>query len=102
VSEFFELLSALFRQIISNPETTLVAPPDLWPPGSAEQQLLGDFQAAVQAIHMHHQKMERVLAQQMETHLREQATLLEISQILASALELKPGLILDQLRVIIK
>jgi hypothetical protein len=51
---------------------------------------------------MHHQKMERVLAQQMETHLREQATLLEISQILASALELKPGLILDQLRVIIK
>ena len=37
----------------------------------------------------------------MEAHTREQSTLLEISQTLASALELQPGLILDQLRVII-
>jgi signal transduction histidine kinase len=37
----------------------------------------------------------------VEARTREQSTLLEISQTLASALELKPGLILDQLRVII-
>jgi signal transduction histidine kinase len=38
----------------------------------------------------------------VELHTREQSTLLEISQTLASALELKPGLILDQLRVLIE
>jgi len=38
----------------------------------------------------------------METHMREQATLLEISQTLASALALEPGLILDQLQVIVE
>jgi signal transduction histidine kinase len=37
----------------------------------------------------------------VEARNREQSTLLEISQTLASALELQPGLILDQLRVII-
>ncbi|MBN1581097.1 MAG: PAS domain S-box protein, partial [Anaerolineae bacterium] len=45
---------------------------------------------------------ERLLQQRVEAHTREQLTLLEISQTLASALELKPGLILDQLRVIIE
>ncbi len=45
---------------------------------------------------------ERLLRQQVEDRTREQSTLLEISQTLASALELKPGLILDQLRVIIE
>ncbi len=44
---------------------------------------------------------EQLLRQQVEDRIREQSTLLEISQTLASALELKPGLILDQLRVII-
>jgi PAS domain S-box-containing protein len=44
---------------------------------------------------------EQVLQQRVEARTREQSTLLEISQTLASALELKPGLILDQLRVII-
>jgi GAF domain-containing protein len=38
----------------------------------------------------------------VKARTREQSTLLEISQTLASALELKPGLILDQLRVIIE
>jgi signal transduction histidine kinase len=37
----------------------------------------------------------------VEARTREQSTLLEVSQTLASALELQPGLILDQLRVII-
>jgi PAS domain S-box-containing protein len=37
-----------------------------------------------------------------EARAREQSTLLEISQTLASALELQPALILDQLRVIIE
>ena len=44
---------------------------------------------------------EQVLQQRVEARTREQSTLLEISQTLASALELQPGLILDQLRVII-
>ena len=44
---------------------------------------------------------ERLLRQQVAARIREQSTLLEISQKLASALELKPGLILDQLRVIV-
>ena len=38
----------------------------------------------------------------VEARAREQSTLLEISQTLASALELQPGLILDQLRVIVE
>ena len=45
---------------------------------------------------------ERILHERVELHTREQATLLDISQTLASALELKPGLILDQLRVLIE
>jgi two-component system nitrate/nitrite sensor histidine kinase NarX len=45
---------------------------------------------------------ERMLHERVELHTREQSTLLEISQTLASALELKPGLILDQLRVLIE
>jgi PAS domain S-box-containing protein len=44
---------------------------------------------------------EQLLQQRVEARTREQTTLLEISQTLASALELQPGLILDQLRVII-
>ena len=44
---------------------------------------------------------ERVQAER-EAHTREQSTLLEISQTLASALELQPALILDQLRVIVE
>lgn len=53
-----------------------------------------DVSARVQA--------EQLLRQQVEARMREQSTLLEISQTLASALELKPSLILDQLRVIIE
>jgi PAS domain S-box-containing protein len=53
-----------------------------------------DVSARVQA--------EQLLRQQVEARTREQSTLLEISQTLTSALELKPGLILDQLRVIIE
>jgi len=44
---------------------------------------------------------DRNLQQQVETSGREQTALLEISQTLASALELKPALILEQLRVLI-
>ena len=44
---------------------------------------------------------EQYLLEEVETRTREQATLLEVSQTLASALQLKPGLILDQLRVIL-
>ena len=46
-------------------------------------------------------KAESVLLKQVAAHAREQSTLLEISQTLAFALDLRPGLILDQLRVIV-
>ncbi len=45
---------------------------------------------------------EQLLLQQEEVRQREQSILLDISHALASSLELKPDLILDQLRVIIK
>ncbi len=44
---------------------------------------------------------EQSLNQRVKARTREQSTLLEISHILASTLELQPGLILDQLREII-
>jgi two-component system nitrate/nitrite sensor histidine kinase NarX len=44
---------------------------------------------------------EHLLQQRVEARTREQSILLEISQTLASALELQPGLILDQLQAII-
>lgn len=45
---------------------------------------------------------EKILSKQVESQMREQATLLAISHTLASTLELQPGLILDQLREIIE
>jgi PAS domain S-box-containing protein len=45
---------------------------------------------------------EQIRIAQIDTRMREQATLLAISHTLASTLELQPGLILDQLREIIE
>ena len=45
---------------------------------------------------------EYMLKQRMMVRVQEQSTLLQISQILASTLELQPDLILDQLRVLIQ
>jgi PAS domain S-box-containing protein len=45
---------------------------------------------------------EKTLGKQIESQMREQATLLAISHTLASTLEFQPGLILDQLREIIE
>jgi PAS domain S-box-containing protein len=45
---------------------------------------------------------EKILSEQIDMQIREQATLLAISHTLASTLELQPGLILDQLREIIE
>ncbi|MFZ1041169.1 MAG: PAS domain S-box protein [Anaerolineales bacterium] len=45
---------------------------------------------------------EQLLLQQEEVRQREQSTLLDISHTLASTLELKPDLILDQLQVIVE
>ena len=47
-------------------------------------------------------QIEQLLSKRVEIRTHEQATLLEISYILASTLELQPGLILDQLRKIIE
>ena len=49
----------------------------------------------------HRVRSEQMLQHRVEARTYEQSTLLEISQTLASALELRPGLILDQLRMII-
>ena len=45
---------------------------------------------------------ETLLHQRVETHAREQSTLLEISRTLASALELPPVLILEEMRKIVE
>jgi two-component system nitrate/nitrite sensor histidine kinase NarX len=45
---------------------------------------------------------EKILDQQIEDRIREQATLLAISHTLASTLEFQPGMILDQMREIIE
>jgi PAS domain S-box-containing protein len=47
-------------------------------------------------------RAEKLLRQQAEVRRREQSTLLDISHTLASTLEVKPDLILDQLQIIIK
>jgi signal transduction histidine kinase len=94
---FYALLSSLFHQIASPPDTPPVIPLDQWPDGSQERLLLEDFQRALTALQARNEERQV----QMAARMREQSTLLEISQTLASALELKPGIILDQLRVII-
>ncbi len=89
--DFYTLLSDLFQQMAHFPEAPLAVPLQPWPAGSQEQRLLKDLQAAL-----------TVLQQQVEARTHEQATLLDISQTLASGLELQPGLILDQLRKIVE
>lgn len=108
-SDFYALLSDLFRQMASSPQALPTIPLDNYPSGSAEHQLLLDLQTALQArnsdrqFHVEESQRQNFVRQHwMKAHMREQATLLEISQILASALELKPGLILDQLLQIIE
>jgi signal transduction histidine kinase len=97
-SDFYVLLTSLFHQMALTPDAPPVVPKEQWPVGSQEQLLLEDFQTALAALQARNQERQS----QMEAHMREKSTLLEISQTLASALELKPGLILDQLRVIIE
>lgn len=97
-SNFYTLLSSLFQQIIHSPDTPLIIPLTQWPDNSQEYQLLKSAQAALTSLQASNQERQT----QTEARIREQATLLEISQTLASALELKPGLILDQLRVIVE
>ncbi|MEJ2749349.1 MAG: GAF domain-containing sensor histidine kinase, partial [Anaerolineae bacterium] len=97
-SDFYALLSSLFHQMVLTPNAPPVIPQGQWPAGSQEQLLLEDFQTALAALQARNQECQS----QMEAHMREQSTRLEISQTLASALALEPGLILDQLRVIVE
>ncbi len=97
-SDFYALLSTLFHQMIQRPDSLPSIPLEQWPANSQEHLLLEDFRAALACMQAHNQERQS----QMEARKREQFTLLEISQTLASALELKPGLILDQLRVIVE
>ncbi len=97
-SDFYDLLTSLLHKMALTPDALPAVPKEQWPVGSQEQLVLEDFRAVLTALQARNQ--ERQL--QMEAHKREQSTLLEISQTLASALELKPSLILDQLRVIIE
>lgn len=94
-SEFYAMLSSLFYKIARSPDMPPVIPLKRWPASSHEQLLLEGLQMALTALNQERQS-------QMEARRREQSTLLEISQTLASALKLKPGLILDQLRVIVE
>ncbi len=96
-TDFYALLSSLFHQMAHTPDAPPVISAKQWPADSQEQRLLEEFQAGMAALQARSQEHQA----QVEARLREQSTLLEISQTLASALELKPGLILDQLRVII-
>jgi signal transduction histidine kinase len=95
--DFYTLLSRLLQQMALAPDAPPIILPDQWPESSQEQLLLKDLQKALTALEAHNQGRQS----QMAAHKREQATLLAVSQTLASALELKPGLILDQLREII-
>lgn len=100
-SDFYALLSSLFHQIAHPPDTPPVVSRkqwQQWPANSQEQHLLKDLQIALTALQTRNHERQS----QMEARMREQSTLLEISQTLASALELKPGLILDQLHVIVE
>lgn len=97
-SNFYALLSSLFHQITDSPDAPLIIPPEQCPDNSQEQILLEELQAALATLQIRNQERQS----QMEARRREQSTLLEISQTLASALELKPDLILDQLGVIIE
>lgn len=97
-SDFYALLSSLFHQISHPPDILPTIPLERWPIDSQERLLLEDFQKALGALQARNQERQA----EMEARMREQVTLLEISQTLASALALKPGLILDQLRVIIE
>lgn len=100
-SDFYALLSNLFHQIDHSPDTPPVVSLmqwQQWPANSQEQHLLKDLQTALTALQARNHKRQS----QMETRMREQSTLLGISQTLASALELKPRLMLDQLLVIVE
>jgi signal transduction histidine kinase len=106
--DFYTQLSNLFRQMADSPGVLPDVPLDRWPAGSAERSLLEEFQAALHASGQDRQaqtekseQQHHTLHQWMEDRMREQATLLEISQMLAAELELKPELILDQLREIV-
>lgn len=96
-ANYYALLSRLFQQMALAPDAPPPIRPERWPDSSPEQLLLQDLKAALAALEAHNQKRQL----QMAARKREQATLLAVSQTLASALELKPGLILDQLGVII-
>jgi signal transduction histidine kinase len=96
-ANYYALLSHLFQQMALAPDAPPLIRPEQWPESSQEQLLLQDLQAALTALEAHNQERQF----EMAARKREQATLLAISQTLASALELRPGLILDQLRVII-
>ncbi|MBP8000537.1 MAG: GAF domain-containing protein [Chloroflexi bacterium] len=105
-SDFYALLSYLLEQMACTPHYIPPMPVQEWPAGSPERQVLEKLQAALLAREQQEQKRlaqaEQQFQARVEARLREQATLLNISQTMASALELKPGLILDQLRVIIE
>lgn len=105
-SAFYAQLLHLFDQIADDPRLIPPIPFQEWSADSQERHLLEVFQSALIARQQQEQEAlaqaEQQFQERVETRLREQATLLNISQTMASALELKPSLILDQLRVIIE
>ncbi len=100
-SDYYTLLSGLFHRIAQTPHVLPAIPLNQWPAGSQEQLLLEDIQTALAALQTHNKNCQTKIKEKEEARTREQSTLIEISQTLAFALDLKPGLILDQMRMII-
>ncbi len=55
-NDFYRLLSNLLQQTAQNPDIHPTLPLDQWPPGSSEQLLLEDLQAALAALQAGYQK----------------------------------------------
>ncbi|HSH02922.1 MAG TPA: sensor histidine kinase [Anaerolineae bacterium] len=63
LSEFSDLLSNLFHQVIHNPAKIPPVSMEAWPVGSVEQRLLVDFQLALKAIQTHYHQTEQAIEQ---------------------------------------
>jgi two-component system nitrate/nitrite sensor histidine kinase NarX len=108
----FSFFTDLLRQITFSPETSLSSiTVDDWPEASPERNLLSNrTKTMAKSIHTdpdaNHAVLSGATAEQLPEkpeiiRASEQTTLLEISGVLASTLELQPDLMLDQFHLIV-
>jgi signal transduction histidine kinase len=109
-SHFYRVLSERFKQIASDPDTSVALSLEEFPEGSEERRLLVELGEMLERIRRHWQQMEeqqqqayQLLELRVQERTRELSTLLEISRDVAATLELKPllDLILEQLNIVI-